>query len=419
MRTTHTHHARSLTLLLGAVAALATALWPAGASAAPSGRTQVDLASAGKVVKSLRAQGVRLGALAPAKLSGSRLVLPLARVKAGSPVALAHGGGLRLRRGRRAATLRGFTIRVGRNAAVSTRLGAARRPLLRIAAGTGRPAVDRERGTAVLSGARLLLTRRGARALARALGLERLPAGLLGRASLSARFPGRAGEPDSRPPAEPGPPAQPSPAPDPSPSPAPPQSSPAATGHTEWEASHLQGSNDLKSFINYILGGPPGSGVGASVTPSQGAEAIHPEGDPNRRFDYRLPVVSSSTSAGVTNVTHTGQIRYHKPQHGIDDQIRNLTFELPATGTGRVLADGQSGSWLGPAGPAPMPMAYSRKHVLDLALTGITPTVGNGTLTYEDVPATVAAGSPMEEQLGYEAGRPWGRFTITFPAAGR
>ncbi len=382
-----------------ALSACGVALSTASAAAAPSGKARLTLTTHSRVMKSLRAQGVNVRAVAPARGDRTRLTFPLAGVEDGPALTLVYRGGLRLTNGPRSAVVRGFRVTLGRRAALSVRLGRLRAKGLAFA--SGRPAVNRERGTARLLGVRLGLTRKGALAVRRELGLQRLPAGTLARASFRAGFEGR---PETPAPTQPGPTPQPAPAPEPA---------PPALSTTVWESSHLPGcsSCDLKSFIKYILGGPPGSGVGASVTPAGGADWLHPQRHPARDFDYTLPAVSSSTAGGVTTVEHTGEIRYHKPQHFLDNRIRNLEFEIPSVGTaGRVLADGQHTARFDPS-QAPVP--YADEHVMNLDLSGVTPTPVPGGLVYREVPATVA--ETGQDELGYETGRPWGRFTITVP----
>ncbi len=385
-----------------AAAGLAMVAVPS-AGAAVSGQTEIRVVSKGKASKSLRKQGVRMRAIRPAKLSRGELALPVARLNVARRTTITHRGGLVMRRGKRRVGFRAFQVRLGDKRTVVARSGKRRITLLVIRRGRVRA---QSSDSASLSGGKAVLTRKGARLIKRKLRLRRLPAGALGASGIKAartEEEGRTQAPSTTPT---------SPAPRGGSDTTSPTTS-RAVG-TDWIASTIpDGTQSLKSWIRYILGGPPGSGVGASVTPSEGATQIAAD-NPS---DYRLTVASASTAPdGVTTIEHDGRIRYHKPQHSIDQQIADLTMVIAADGqTGQVIADGQyqeSAMLWAPGATFP----YSDKHVLDLNLAGIDPKrEPNGSVTWENVPATVSQEASDTGYISYDKGTPWGRFTITAP----
>lgn len=397
---------------LMATSLAATAVPTAGA--AVSGETNLTVVSKGKASKSLRSQGVSTRAIRPATLRRGRLTVPAVRLASGRRTTVTHRGGLLLRRGKQRVGFRALQVRIGERRTVVARAGRRRITLFTIRRGR---LTARSSDTVRLAGGTAVITRKAARLIKGRLRLRRLPVGALGRSGLSARsddLPAQGDQPGR--PGQPAPSDPPRPAPDP---PAPGGETPIgpATGSSDWVGSTLpEGQQSLKSWINYILRGPPGSGFGASVEPSEGAGRIAAGND----YDYRLPVVGAAVSStGERIVQHSGRIRYHKPQHGIDNQIANLRMVIAPDGrSGRVLADGQYQEGGGIGTPGTGSLTYRRQHVLDLDLTGVTPQRGtDGSVTYQNVPAKVSP-EGAEDEIPYVAGTPWGSFTITANGGG-
>lgn len=363
------------TLARVAATSLALAALPATAGAADRGTTTLNL--------SLASAGVKTAAVWPAKLSRSgALTLPITQVTPGPTTVVRHEGAIRLARGTRKVTLTSVQLHVGAQTRISALLGGRRTTVFTV------------------RGSSLSVTRAAARRLRSALRLRTLPT-RAGRATMTA--------PSTSAPSTSAPVPAPAPAPAPAaPAPAPaPGEIPVSTAGTQWISSTLPGSSDHKSWINYVTNA---AWISGSVTPLDGAARIAV----GNKYDYTLTPTTVSRALGVTTLNHRGKLQYRVPLHSIDQSIQNLTFRItPLTGSGEVIADGQANDrdFIG----AP-PVPFLRTKVLDLRLAGIVPAVApNGDVTYANVPATIAEGA--EEEVGYEAGRPWGSFTFTIPAS--
>ena len=135
------------------------------------------LTLSGSAVTSLKAQGVKLSAVKPATLKGSKLVL---KAKTVTLSRVDYDGALRLKQGKRTVTITGWRAALGHQPAFSTQVGSKRSTLLST---TGD----------VSTGARLTLTAKGAAALKRALKLKRLKRGGFGRVTLVEQLPADGG----------------------------------------------------------------------------------------------------------------------------------------------------------------------------------------------------------------------------------
>lgn len=158
--------------LLVAVLA-AVLLLPASAGASTT------LTLSGGAVTSLKSQGVKLSAVKPATLKGSKLTLKSSRV---TVTRVDYTGALRLKKGKRTVTIKGWRAVLTNTPTFSTEVGKARSTLLST------------KGD-VSSGARLTLTAKGATAIKQALKLKRLTSGAFGRVTLSEELPADGGGP--------------------------------------------------------------------------------------------------------------------------------------------------------------------------------------------------------------------------------
>jgi hypothetical protein len=377
---------------------------PASAPAATSGSATFDVAK-GTAGKALKRAGVRVRAVKPAKLRKGRFELPTASVRLGVSATIRHKGGVRFQRGRRKVTFTSLQTTLGPVSSVTGRVGGKGKRLVlftvRPAKGS-RVSLDPAVGTAALSSARVTLHAQAVRVLRKRLKTKRIRTGSLGaavivgtdsRAGRRTAGPGTTGSTPGGSAGGGGGTTQP----------APPPPTPVEPGWTVWTSSHLPGTGDHKSFINYLtqpwgcLDMPNGQ-----AAPEQGATYVAA----GNKYDFRLPQASVS----ATRVVHTGQIHYTLPCHGLDQSMGNLEFDLA---TGRVYADGLKDDRSDPFGES---TPYTDRHVLDLELASATrQTTGNAT-TYTGVRATVAAGAQDIVGDSYPAGTEWGAFSFTVPA---
>jgi hypothetical protein len=173
-----------------ALVACATALaLPAVAGAAPgSGAVRVTIGGDGKTAKAIAAAGVKVGALAPAKRRGSRVMLPVQSLSVGGSAAVVPRGGIRFGAGGRTLKLRSLRVKLtSKRATVTAKPGKRRVAVFSAALLKGKARLDRSDMTAKLAGSKLALTRAGARLVRSKLALADLPAGRLGRLAIDAR----------------------------------------------------------------------------------------------------------------------------------------------------------------------------------------------------------------------------------------
>ncbi len=181
------HFSRNTRLVVAAVCALALMLVMLvsveSASAVPTQKGDRVSISLGKKGKGLRVRGVRIRAIKPAKLRGTRLVLPVSDVA--SPRVnrsqLVLPGGMTLKSGKRRVKIRGFLVKVtGRRVSVTAKVGRSR---LTVFSGRtdSRTKITFSPAALKLSVSRLKLTRRGASKLKKSLANRGIKARVLGR----------------------------------------------------------------------------------------------------------------------------------------------------------------------------------------------------------------------------------------------
>jgi hypothetical protein len=165
-----------------ACAALASASAPA--SAAP-GSGGVNLAVGGGA---LAESGVKVAAIAPAKKRGARIALPIQTIAVGKAANVVLRGGIRFKAGKRSLKLRAFRLKLtaGR-VSISAKAGKRRVTIFATGLAKGKAKLDRSKTTAKVAGAKLALTRRGAKLLRNRLGVDEITAGALGKLRVDAR----------------------------------------------------------------------------------------------------------------------------------------------------------------------------------------------------------------------------------------
>jgi Htaa len=367
------------------------------AAAAPAHGT-TTLATTGAAADGLRAQGVRISALSPARATRTRIRLPVSAGTLAGSATLDHGGAVRLRRGRRSVTLSHWQARLGARATLTARVAGRRATVLQGPAGS-RLKLDTAAETASLAGAPVTLTRAAASAIKRRLGLRRAPRGALGRVTVSASL---RGAPPARPltpalgggttPAGSGTPS-PSPAPDPLPKLARPASATNATAATiTW---HVR-----DSFIQYI-----NSGEGTST--SGGATSAPPTVEDGSAeplvYAFHFPLASGWHDAASADAAlyYTGKVNFSYRAHGIDMEAQDPEIELNGADSRAIFR-----------------MDGAREVLVDLDLTkaaSISTSPDGHTHAYERVPGFIPEGTGDSVFAGfYLPGDEFGWVSVQF-----
>jgi len=379
------------------------AMLAALAAAAPAHGT-TTIAATGAAADSLRAQGVRITAVSPARATRTRITLPVAAGTVAGSATLDHGGAVRLRRGRRSVTVSRWQARLGRRSTLTARVAGRRMTVLRGPAGS-RLRLNATRETASLKGAPLTLSPAAATAIKRRLRLRRAPRGRLGRVVVDASLRGA-------PPARPLTPGggtvgggggtggggggggtTPTPAPDQLPKLARPASAADVTSSAiTW---HVR-----ESFIQYINAGEGTSTAGgaSSAPPTVEDGSAEP-----LVYEFHFPFASGWRDAGSAKaaIYHTGTVNFSYRSHGIDIDAQDPEIELNGADSRAIFR-----------------MDGKREVLVDLDLTkaaSITTSPDGRTHTYERVPGFIPEGTADSVFAGfYLPGDEFGWITVSF-----
>ena len=373
-----------------------TALALAALAAVSPGATTIELQ--GSALRSLRSQGVRIGATRPVRASRSRIVVPASGGAFGAGARLDSRGALRFVRGRgkarRQVRLTGLQVKLShKGSRVTGKLGGRRLVVLTLAPARGRAlSLDAANGAARIAGARGRLGGTLARALKRRLRLRRLPAGTLGTVAVRAtglrRVGGTGGGPASgKLGAEPVPLARPS----------------TAVG-----VSAAQITWDVRdSFIRYV-----NSGEGTSV--AGGATHEPPEVREGTdtplvyRFHYPFSRGWYDPPSGKAALYYTGLVNFRYTDHGIDLDAKDAEVELNGGASRAIFRfDGRLETNPG----------NKRGVLVDLDPSKASRTVSNGgkTISYAGIPGRIPQGGATSVFAGYyQPGDPFGSISVTF-----
>ncbi|HEX5608581.1 MAG TPA: HtaA domain-containing protein, partial [Solirubrobacterales bacterium] len=387
-------------------AAVVAALLPAAAlGAADTTTLKLD----GAAAKELRAQGVRIVAVKPAKGGAERVALPIAAGLAGDTTTLLrHRGAISLRaNGGRSLRLKKLSLVLGRQPRMTAVLGGTDTDLFRVLRG-GRRDVDPLSGRVALGGLPLKLTAGAARAIRLRLGLDQLHPGRFATLSSSAAGLAAAG-PGAKAPSSQAArgcplPSGAGPAPqDPLPVASPPPSATAITSATlDWRVR--------ESFIRYI-----NTGEGTSV--SGGATADPPELLPGASaalsYGFQLPFASGWHDSGANPADPAddsallrfgGAVRFLYSGHGIDLTTAEPEIEIAGPNSRMIFSISESGG------------AAQRQVLVNLDLSRAAAiSVSGSTYTYERVPGAIPAGTAGTTFAGFYApGTDFGCATVSF-----
>ncbi len=420
-----------------APAAAAAQPAPAAASASPA-RAAAPLAHTvattphgtlaltvgGPAARQLRAQGVTIAASAPATARGSaaapRLTLPVASGRVTTSASLTLRGSVVLRhRGpktTRAVRLSGWTATFGgATTRVSARVGATRVPLLTIANATHLKLVGTA-GSVRLTSSGATLTRAGATALRRALGLTRLSSGRLARATVTAAVTpqkstttggsgggggtsGGSGGSGTTPPTTTTPPIVSAPITNEPPVLARPATAVPITGATvTW--------HPRESFVQYINAG---SGTSTSDGATSDPPSVAPGSDARLVYGFHFPFTSGwwDPVSGTAGVYFGGTVTFSYPAHGIDLDVKNPELELTGASSRAIMRfSGSEGTDLGDKRGVLVNLDPSR---------AASSTVTGATHDLEQIPGTIPQGTADSVFAGfYLPGDAFGWFSVTF-----
>jgi len=370
------------------------------------GTVQVSLGSGGK---GLRIDGVRLRPLEPARVKRGRLVLPVSKISVPlrTVAALRLRGGLSLTAGKRRAKLTGFRVKLTtKRAFVEAKVGGSRVTLFS-AKVAGKATLDPTARSVGVTGAKLVLTKHGSRALRMRLKVRALKAGPLGKLRIDTRggrsnggTGGGGGGPavpgTDIPDCVPGNGAAiPAPVGD-----EPPQLARPATAVAVKCAAIVW--RPRESFIQYV-NGDEGTSVGGGAVSAP--EEVRPGSDEPLVYRFRFPLKSGwyDAGSGKAALYFQGRVRFHYSGHTIDLGAGDPEVEIAGPDSRAIFRFDENGG------------APERGVLVDL--TPGTPVASNGgkTLVYAEMPGTIPEGTDESVFSGFYApGDPFGSIGVSF-----
>ncbi|MBE2319525.1 HtaA domain-containing protein [Solirubrobacter sp. CPCC 204708] len=400
-------------------AALAALALPAAAAA----DTTVTLK--GSALSALKRQGVKVSAVAPATLRGSKLTLPVASGTVGTTATLTHDGALRLRAGRRAVTLTRWQATLGSSSRLTARIAGTRRTAFTVRTTASNLSLGAAAGTVRVSSARVTLTKAGATAIRKALRLERVKTGTFGTTSVDAAF--QPGTTTPTAPASPTTPGSGGPATTPITNEPSPLARPA-TAVAITSASVTWRVRD--SFVQYVSAGTA-SGDGASAVapavadpPSQGCSSSGGVNPAQLRYQYQFPFREGwyDPASGQAALYFNGAVHFGYRAHTIDFNAKEPEVEINGAASRMIFRfDGSGGTDAGnkravlvnlDTAKGPAPAACS----VDPGPAGIhNPAGTNNTYVYERIAGIIPEGAADSVFAGfYLPGDQFGWMTLTF-----
>lgn len=403
---------RSIMLSTALVATAVLVVAPAAPAANASGVT-LKIAGKGAAAKALRAAGVEVTAIAPAKRRGKRLTLPVSNISVGSAAMASLRGGLRFEVGEQVVRLRSLRLRLTTTAAtLSAKAGKRRVGVFKAAPTNGKAKLDRAADSARLTGARLALTGKGAKLLRKRLGLGVLPAGGLGKLGVDAkREGGGSNGPGKGRPGGPG-------------------GGPPKSGPIYNEPSIMQrpgSATDVSgiaitwyprdSWVRYVASGVGAQdGFFATGGATKGAPtntASHPCSDVaypgSGEFDFRYDYAPKSgwydPVSGKAALYGQGTVRFRWQSHTIDLAASDPEIELAGDDSRAIFRfDGEDGT------------TYDgqRAVLVELDQTGQPTSSGGGTFTYTAMRGALTADGESIFGGFYPTGDGFGCVSVSF-----
>jgi len=387
--------------LLVLVACAATAVVPAGASAATgSGGVTLTLGGTGKAAKSLADAGVKPGAIAPAKKRAKRVTLPVQSIAVGKSATVALRGGVSFKTGKRTLKLRSVRVALtAKQASVSAKVGKARTTVFAAKFPKGKAKLDRSKTTAALSGAKLALTPKGAKLLRTKLDVSGVTDGALGKLAIDARPKGGGNNGGSGGgPGAGGPQAGPL-------GKAPPILARPA-GAVDISSASLTW-RPRASWICYINSAEGTSVFGGAVNGSEESVACD-SGPVNLVASFHgFPFASGwyEAATGKAAIYFQGGVGFRYSDHGINFSSSKPEIEINGGASRAIFTfNGTEGT----------KYDNQRAVLVDLRPSPIQ-TPPNGPVTYTDVPGTIPKDTGASVFAGlYPADAPFGTLTVSF-----
>lgn len=399
------------TILVAAVLAIAIAVAPSGASAAPANSATLTIAGKGRAAEALRAAGVKIAAIAPARRRGKRVTLPVSTLTVGSAAKARLRGGLRFGAGRRRVRLRALRLDLATSSAtLSAKAGKRRIAMFAATPSRSKAKLDPDADSAKLAGARLSLTRKGAALLRKRLGLGSLRAGPLGKLGVDARRPYGGGPGSGKPGGPGGGPPKSGPIYDEPPIMQRPGSAVDVTGIAiAWYPRD--------SWVRYVDSGTgPDDGFFATGGATKGAPmstASHPCSDVaypgSGQFDYRYDYAPKGgwydPVSGKAALYGQGTVRFRWESHTIDLAASDPEIELAGDDSRAIFRfDGEDGT------------TYDgqRAVLVELDQTGQPTSSGGGTFAYTAMRGALTADGESIFGGFYPAGDGFGCVSVSF-----
>jgi hypothetical protein len=385
--------------LLAALAACAVvAVVPATAAAAPgAGSASLTLGGSGKAAEALADGGVKAGSIAPAKKRGQRITLPVQTVTVGSSATVALRGGIRFKAGERILKLRSVRLVLKpRQATVSAKAGKRRVALFAATLPKGKAKLDRADTTAKLAGAKLVLTRKGAKLLRSKLAVDGIAAGKLGKLAVDAKP--RSGSPGG------GGPGGGGGGPESGPIKNEPPVLARPAGAVDVTSASLTW-RPREAWIQYINGGE-GTSVFDGVT--NGPLEVKPGSSASLVYSFLgFPFASGWYHAptGTAAIYLQGGVGFRWSDHGINFSSSKPEIEINGAASRAIFTFN---------GTESTKYDNQRGVLVDLHPNPIQTPPG-GTVTYTDIPATIPSDTGASVFAGfYAADTPFGTMTLSF-----
>ncbi len=364
-------------------------------------------------MKSLRSQGVKIGAFGGASARPRRVVLRVGGGLVSSTALLNQRGGLVLRRrveGRkRKVELGRLQVRLGASSEIVGQVGSRRLTLFAVRAPATTLSLDTQTGAASVRGASVSLTRAAGRLIKKRLRLRRLPRGAFGKLTVDALVtgsdaPGGGGPGTGGPGGGPGggnPPVS-GPLGDEPPLLARPAGAVNLTGaQITWRPK--------PSFIRYVNSGE-GTSVfgGASADPASSPECPA-EGGPALVYAFHYPFTAGwyDPASKTAGVYFGGGVRFRYTAHGIDLDAKEPEIEINGPSSRAIFRfDGR-----GDTNPG-----NKRAVMVNLDLAAAPPAEGPGTVSFERIPGTIPASGGSQSVFAdfYAPGDTFGCMSVSF-----
>lgn len=384
--------------LVALAACAVVAVVPATAVAAPgAGNVSLTVGGDGRAAEALADGGVKTGSIAPAKKRGQRITLPVQTVTVGDSATVALRGGIRFKAGKRVLKLRSVRLVLKpRQATVSAKTGKRRVALFAAALPKGKAKLDRADTTAKLAGAKLALTRQGAKLLRAKLAVDGIATGRLGRLGVDAKPRSGNGGPGGGGPGGGGPESGPI------------KNEPPVLARPAGAVDVTSASltwRPRETWIQYINGGE-GTSVFDGAT--NGPAEVKSGSSASLVYSFLgFPFASGwyHAATGTAAIYFQGGVGFRWSAHGIDFSSSKPEIEINGAASRAIFTfNGTEGT-----------KYDNQRGVLVNLHPDPIQTPAGGTVTYTDIPATVPGDTGASVFAGfYPANTEFGTLSVSF-----